>query len=404
MVGKFLIFNFLIFVYMKRNIFIILLSVLFFGCTEEERPEIIKDRISPDPVTDVQVQNIPGGAILKYQLPDNEDLLYVKALYSLKEGHQAEVSASLYCDTLVIYGFGDENEHEVQIVAVDRSKNESEPVKVAIKPLEPPVLAIRKSLKMFSDFAGVSLSWENPTRADISVTLERKDSVGNYSPIEVFYSSMLDGSAVSRDMDTIPGDFRAYVRDRWENQSAPLDTVLTPLYETQFDRTKFQALYLEGDEREDWGWVLPNLFDGNTNTGFHTATRYGNWPQFFSFDMGIKGKISRMRVWQRLTSAFVFNQGNVSHFEVWGTNDADNLNDWSVYTKLADCVGVKPSGLPLGQVTAEDVAYAEAGEDHPFPVDAPAVRYLRVVVLETWYKAQYFYFMEIEVYGSDKEE
>ncbi|MDR2384924.1 MAG: DUF4959 domain-containing protein [Tannerella sp.] len=384
---------------MKRNIFIILLSVLLFGCTEEKRPEIVMDSVSPAPVTNVQVQNIPGGAVLKYQLPDDEDLLYVKALYSLKEGHQAEVKASLYCDTLTIKGFGDEQEREVQIVAVDRSKNESVPTIVTIKPQEPPVLAIGKTLELYPDFGGIHLYWENPTRAEISVILERKDSIGDYEQVEVFYSSVVDGDVVSRGMDTITSDFRVYVQDRWENQSVPLEAVLTPLFEMKFDRTKFQALYLDGDEPYAWGWVLPNMFDGNTGTGFHTETVNGTWPHSCSFDMGVKGKISRIKTFQRQGS-YLYHQGNVRYFELWGTNDADNLNDWSAWTKLMDCESIKPSGFPLGQTSAEDVAYATAGEEHICPINASAVRYLRLKILETWSLARYSYIMEIEVYGS----
>ncbi|MDR0743319.1 MAG: DUF4959 domain-containing protein [Tannerella sp.] len=387
---------------MKRNIFMIWLSVLFFGCTEEKRPEIVMDSVPPAPVTDVQIKNIPGGAVLKYQLPDDEDLLYVKALYSLKEERQAEVKASLYCDTLVIKGFGDEQEREVQIVAVDRSKNESEPVKVTIKPLEPPVLAIGKTLSMSSDFGGVSLLWENPTRAEISVVLEKKDSIGDYSPVEIFYSSVIEGNGTARGMDTITSDFRAYVQDRWENQSAPLDAVLTPLFEKKFDRTKFQALYLDGDEPYAWGWVLPNMFDGNTGSGFHTETTNGTWPHSCSFDMGVKGKISRIKTWQR-SGSYLYDQGNVRRFEVWGTNDVNNLNDWNAWTKLMDCVSIKPSGLPVGEVSDEDRAHTADGEEYICPLNAPAVRYLRLNVLESWSLARFFYIMEIEVYGSEEE-
>jgi hypothetical protein len=381
---------------MKKNIFILLLSVLLFGCTEEKRPEIIMDSIPPAPVTDVQVRNIPGGAVLQYQLPDDEDLLYVKAQYSLKEGHQAEVRASLYCDTLTIKGFGDEQEREVQLVAVDRSQNESTPAKVTIKPQEPPVLAIGKTLSIFPDFGGIFLSWENPVRAEISVVLEKKDSNGDYEQVDVFYSSTVEGSGASRGMDTVPGDFRAYVQDRWENQSVPLDAVLTPLYEEKFDRTKFQALYLTGDAPSSWGWVLPNVFDGNTDTGFHTDE--SDAPQSCSFDMGVKGKISRIKTWQRLGD-YLYDHGNLSIFEIWGTNDVNNINDWSAWTKLMDCKGVKPSGLPAGEVSPEDVAWATAGEEFLCPVDAPAVRYLRLKTVETWSKAKFFHIMEIEVYG-----
>ncbi|MDR0573397.1 MAG: DUF4959 domain-containing protein [Tannerella sp.] len=383
---------------MKKNIFIILLPVVFFACQAEERPEIIMDNIPPASVTDVQVRNTPGGAVLKYQLPDDEDLLYVKALYSWKEGHQADVKTSMYNDSIVIEGFGDEDEHEVQLVAVDRSKNESAPVQVTIKPLEPLVFAIRKTLKVYSDFGGVHLYWENPDRANISVIIEKKD-LDEYIPVETFYSSVVAGEGVSRGMDTISCDFRVYVQDRWENQSAPLDTILTPLFEAKFDRTKFQAMYLDGDEPSAWGWVLPNLFDGSTGSGFHTDPgTTGNWPHVFSFDMGVKGKISRIILWPR--SGYYYFHGHVKHFDLWGTNDAGNLNDWNSYVKLVDCVGIKPSGLPVGSVSDEDREHLAGGEEFVFPIDAPPVRYLRYRALETWGGDHLLHIMEIEVYGS----
>ena len=89
----------------------------------------------------MNVKNIPGGAILSYTLPDDEDLLYVKAVYNLKEG-LAEAKSSLYTDTIKVVGFGDMEPREVSLIAVDRSRNESAPVKVTVNPEEPPVLTI----------------------------------------------------------------------------------------------------------------------------------------------------------------------------------------------------------------------------------------------------------------------
>jgi hypothetical protein len=360
------------------------------------------DTVPPAPVTDVQVRNTPGGAVLKYQLPDDEDLLYVKAIYSLKEGHQAEVRASLYNDSLVINGFGNEDEREVKIIAVDRSQNESEPVIRTVKPLEPPVLVIGKTLKMNADFGGVRVYWENINRADISVILEKKDHNDEYIPVDIFYSSVVEGDVASRGMDTVPGDFRVYVQDRWENRSEPITETLTPMFEMKLDRTKFQALFMPDDEPSAWNWLLFTLFDGNIGYGFHTSETSVNWPQWITFDMGVKGKISRIKIWHR-ADGFEYRHGNLKHFELWGTNDAANLGDWNVYTRLMECVSTKPSGLPLGQLSDEDRAYVAAGEEFSCPVDAPASRYIRLKALENWSGTHFFHIMEIEVYGRIEE-
>jgi hypothetical protein len=382
---------------MNKYIFLPLLA-LFCACAEDNRPEIRMDSNPPKPVSGVNVINIPGGAVLRYQLPDDEDLLYVKAVYSYKEGHRAEVRSSLYCDSLKILGFGTEDERNVELVAVDRSKNESTPVKAVIKPLEAPVNTIGKTIKMMPDFGGVHLYWHNPDRAEIAIVLEKEDHNNEFVPVEAFYSTVVDGDVAARGMDTIPGNFRVYVQDRWENRSAVTEEILTPLFEQQFDRTKFKTLFLEGDEPDAFGWVLSNVFDGDLTTGFHTGQGLGHWPQWFSFDMGVTGKISRVKLWQR-GDMWPFRHGNPKRYEIWGTNDAARLNDWDVWIKMIECESIKPSGLPIGQNTDEDNAIVAAGEEFACPAEMPAVRYLRMKVLENWSGGDFVHFMEFAVYG-----
>lgn len=153
-------------------------------------------------------------------------------------------------------------------------------------------------------------------------------------------------------------------------------------------------------EPDAFGWVLPRLFDGDINTGFHTmGTRM---PQWVTFDLGVKAKISRIVAFQR--PRFEYMAATRSKFELWGTNDLANLGDWNAYTKMADCEFVKPSGLPLGQNSDEDLAKAAAGDEFPCYISAPAVRYLRLKALESWERSANWALMEIEVYGNIVEE
>ena len=75
------------------------------------------------------------------------------------------------------------------------------------------------------------------------------------------------------------------------------------------------------------------------------------------------------------------------------------MNDWSVWTKIMDCEGVKPSGLPVGEYSAEDLAYAKAGEEFICSPDMPAVRFLRFKVTENWSGGDFIHFNELEIYG-----
>ncbi|MDR0845133.1 MAG: DUF4959 domain-containing protein, partial [Tannerella sp.] len=108
----------------------IIITIMFFAlvlssCKEETIGLQPQDSVPPGPVSDVTYKATPGGVILKYRLPADEDLLYVKAVYSRKEGVLSEVKATLYTDSLVIEGFGDALPTEVTLIAVDRSDNES---------------------------------------------------------------------------------------------------------------------------------------------------------------------------------------------------------------------------------------------------------------------------------------
>jgi len=134
------------------NILIIYVIGLLYACQEESIGQQPVDSNPPNPVTNVTVRNISGGAIIHYTLPDDEDLLYVKALYYLKDSIEIDTRASVYVDSLVVVGFGDMKERQVRLMAVDRSQNESSAVTVSISPLSPDVLNIGESLNLIQDF------------------------------------------------------------------------------------------------------------------------------------------------------------------------------------------------------------------------------------------------------------
>jgi len=64
-----------------------------------------------------------------------------------------------------------------------------------------------------------------------------------------------------------------------------------------------------------------------------------------------------------------------------------------------DVESVKPSGLPVGQNSDEDLALMYKGEEFNFPSGAPAVRYLRFKINETWNKTTFFHIGELTFWG-----
>jgi hypothetical protein len=380
-----------------------LAGFVWYACEEEPIGQQPTDSVPPGAVSNVTVENIAGGARLTYTLPEDEDLLYVKAVY-LRNGEVCESRTSLYKDTLKIEGFGDTQSREVKVIAVDRSRNESTPVPATVEPLEPPVITIGKTLYMEADFGGINAVWENNNSAEISVViLQESESLMEYIPVETFYSSRVDGKGSVRGMDTVLYKLGVYVQDRWGNRSEVKYFELTPIFETLFDRLKFRDASLPGDGPHFGSpWVLARLWDGiwNADTGYSSMGGQKEFPQSITIDMGVLGKISRLRVYQR--AGMEFGGGNVKRFEVWGCETLDPSGEWDSWTKLMDCVSIKPSGLPLGQLTNEDLDVARNGADYANSPSNPKVRYIRIKVLESWLPGNNFQFAEIQVYGDNR--
>jgi hypothetical protein len=381
---------------MRNTLFSIIIGFITLACKEEPFWQEPIDTMPPGEIANVEVENIPGGAILRYALPHDEDLLYVKAVYSLKDGITSEVRASLYNDTLKIQGFGDTAERQVKLIAVDRSRNESRAVETTIVPLVPPVVTIGETLELIPDFGGVHAYWQNPARAEISVVILKEDHNKEYVPLETFYSSEKTGEGAKREMDTIPVNIGAYVQDRWGNRSETKYYTLIPIFETKFDRNKFNAVELPGDQPSAFGWVKPRMWDDIMgDQGYSSPGGSGVWPHSITIDLGAVVQMSRLRVFQR-QGTYIFSEGNPRKFVV------DGSGNWDSWTKLMDCTSVKPSGLPMGQNTDEDVSRANNGEDFICPVTAPKVRYIRIKVTQTWSGGDNFQISELQFFGDNR--
>jgi hypothetical protein len=389
---------------MKHTIHLILLIGLLGGaCQEDPLGQQPTDDVAPGPVTNIEARSTPGGAVLYYTLPKDEDLLYVKAVYTLANGQESETRASLYNDTLQIQGFGDTAQRQVKVIAVDRSRNESPATTVTVVPLEPPVATIGKTLDLVPDFGGVHAYWQNPTQAEVSVVIVREDHNKEYVTFETFYSAAKMGDGARREMDTIPGNFGVYVQDRWQNRSEIKYYTLTPIYEAKFDRLKFNAVELPGDiDAAFQDWSKPRMWDDVMgDNGFSSPGGTGVWPHSVTIDLGVTGQISRMRVFQR-REPYLYAEGNPRVFEVWGSDVLDPSGSWDGWTKLMDCTSIKPSGLPLGQNSAEDVARGHNGEDFIFPLTAPRLRYIRLKVTRTWSGGDNFQISELQFFGDNR--
>ena len=167
-----------------------------------------------------------------------------------------------------------------------------------------------------------------------------------------------------------------------------------------------------------WAGVDTHMFDNDLSSFCHTWGG-GMWPPAFTIDFGSVKKLSHMKLWQRSASipSFYYTHGNPKSWKIFGRADApdpatdvqyvddetwENLgwtllnNDTPGNLDPAFFVMVKPS--EMGGSAEDDLMAAEAGHDFIFDVQNPEVRYIRVIITETWDGANYVDFSELSFY------
>ena len=336
------------------------MAMLIYSCAEENIGQTPVNSTPPQNVTDVQVENTSGGAILTYILPDDEDLLYVKANFILNNGKKSEVRASVYTNTLELQGFGDANERTVTIVSVDRSQNESEPLEVKIKPLEAPIFGVQNDLKVEAAFGGINVSYTNPTGANIVINIDAMNDKEEYISLEKIYTNSKSGIRKIRGMAATDTNLRFYVSDRWDNTTDKKEIMLTPMFEERVPIKSIEPMQSHSAP-VDWGWTLNRLFDDNTGTGYQSKAD-GYWPAYFTLNV-IEGpvKLSRIRVYQR--NGFEYQHGMLRRFKLYGRNDypqagaqidhETNPEEFAKWNLIGEFESIKPSNSSV--TTNEDL-------------------------------------------------
>ncbi|MGY3052055.1 hypothetical protein ACVWYG_000242 [Pedobacter sp. UYEF25] len=389
-----------------KNTYIIgglLIALFWCACAKEGRLDSANPNTpAPMPVTNVTVNATPGGGILTYKLPPDVNLAYVKAIYEIQPGVFREAKSSKYTDTLRLVGFGDELVHAVKVYSVAANEKTSEPVLVDVKPLTPPVKAVFNSVEFKETFGGVNVSMLNPSKADLAIVI-LKDTTGNNNWVtaRTFYTAAIKGDFAARGFESKPQKFAVYIRDRWNNKSDTLFKTLTPKYEIEIPSDTYKKLVLPSDQvaLADAGYNIENLWNGLADRRLYASSNASSLPQWITIDLGKKVLLSRFKQFMEQNDHCYTGSG-LKNFELYGSNAPDPDGSWASWTLLGEYTTPKPSGLPLGQKTNEDINYAcNLGADFEFAVQPPAVRYLRLKSLETYSSPGQVVIMELKFFG-----
>ncbi|MDR2040110.1 MAG: DUF4959 domain-containing protein [Bacteroidales bacterium] len=391
-----------------RILYIASLMFLFLSCTEKKLDPINSSTGKPAPVSDVQAEPIPGGALVSFTVPQDDNVLSVKAIYTLTNGTQREAITSFYGNNLKIEGYNDVSEHEALLYTVSRAQELSEPVSVKFTPQESPLSRAAASVSISSDFGGAYFSWKNDDKVLLTVEMLAAADNGEMQTARIVTSTLDSAFFSIRGYDPTPRKFGIVFTDNWDNVSDtiyPTDGTITPWLESKFDKKlwsvyKINGNYLSGDATfVNWEGRDEYMFDDNIDTYGHSYS--GSLPVSITIDIGKESRLSRVLFFQRLYNNLYYLWGNPRRIIVYGRKDAPATGNWDEWTELIDYTMEKPSGTSddFTVNTDEDITAALNGHEISFPISSDTYRYLRFRFMTSWENRPYVHPAEITLYG-----
>ncbi|MDR1224592.1 MAG: DUF4959 domain-containing protein [Tannerella sp.] len=391
---------------MKRIYFyLVAVAVLCFSCKDAEMAPVSGSSGKPEKVEILAMDSIiPGGIVINYKIPPINDIIEIKAVYTLTNGQKRESSTSFYTSYMTIDGYNDTGEHEAEIYTINRAREMSDPVSVKFRPGESALSKATSSMQIVSDFGGVSFRWRNPDRAALIFEFYTENEQGEMITMDIMSSKTDSTDVPFYGYDTIPYRFAVNIRDNFDNSSGmiyPENGYVVPLYEIQLDKKIQKAMVVAGDVTWDhWEGRLAALVDDDIMSVIHSDNNTTPGASV-TLDLGKKAKLSRFKFFQRQHDDYLlYTSGNFQIFEVYSSDEEGDSpdGDWSAWTLRKVCTITKPSGS--SSTTDEDIVAARQGHDFSLPFDMPPVRYLRFKVLKIWQSGYTFsYIAEINTYG-----
>lgn len=400
----------------KIHLYILLLSVLVFVACKEEMTDIT----APSKVTNISFVPTNGGAILSFTSPADDDLLFVKAVYTNALGKEVFKVSSRYAETIEIDGFVDESPQIVRLYAVDANNNASEPAEVQITPNKSFIYNVLESVELNEQLGGVRITWENPDLKTVFVYVHFSKGDKEYE--RILSSSLSKPTLMIRGLDPDEYQFSVSVEDFNGNRTTKLDKgTYKPLLEQKIDKSTWRVVQNMSVDGDKWEGTLASFFDDVVDTkevgsdnSYFIISRDDNggmlkWPLDIVIDLNKTVVINRFVVWQRAFEYLNPEQNGVSQNYYYYKEE--NMRSFSVSVSVD-----KTTWLPLGSFDIGDprdeagnippAKIKEAIDGHEFNLEgiSPQFRYLKFSILSNYGSEANVYGSEITLYGLDNQQ
>lgn len=398
---------------MNKLTFLLAFALAGFFIGSCDSSDIKEDTTAPGKLSVQSVTPTSGGGIIHYNLPADNDILFVRADYINAQGEEVYRVSSKENDSIEISGLIDTSPVTVNLSVFDTSQNQSEVVSVDFSPNRSFIFDVLESLEITSDLGGVRVNWTNDEEKTVFIYVSIT-AIDGEEEIRILSSSNQNGARFVRGLAAEEQNFSIKVED-FDGNSTP-DTDFgnyTPLFEEKIDKTSWRLvsnLSVNGDAWEGqtvnfWDDIVDTVSTNSDNSYFiiYRSLNGGvlRWPLDIVIDLNKTVKINRFKVWQR---AFWYNgPANTAYYY-----QAENLRSFDIYVSKDkvewQLLGNFDIGDPSdGSGNIPDEKIDEAAQGHDFNLEevSPEFRYFKFSITANYGSDTYVHGSEISLFGVD---
>ena len=396
--------------YIVRNIICIPILLLLISIVVSCESEDKKDTTPPGELTITSTEATYGGAIISYTLPNDDDILYVRADYTNGKGEAVFRTVSKHVNQIEVSGFVVEEDVTVSLTVVDENQNKSKAVEHEIRPLQSFIYLVQESIEIVPDLGGVQVSWENIEEKTVFIYLHIAD--GDEEETRILSSSNATENIFVRGLEAKELGFSTKVEDFDGNITSLIEEgYYTPLFEEKINKDTWALvsnLSIDGNAYEGatvnfWDDVV-DTFETNSDNSYFIINRNDNggvlrWPLDIVIDLNKKVKINRFKVWQR---AFWYNgPGDQPYYY-----QSENLRSFDLFVSMDKSEWALLGSFQIEEPTNGDISQAlldEAVAGHNFNLDeiSPEFRYLKFSITSNFGSDSFCHGSEISLFGRD---
>ena len=396
--------------YIVRNIICIPILLLLISMVVSCESEDKKDTTPPGELTITSTEATYGGAIISYTLPNDDDILYVRADYTNGKGEAVFRTVSKHVNQIEVSGFVVEEDVTVSLTVVDENQNKSKAVEHEIRPLQSFIYLVQESIEIVPDLGGVQVSWENIEEKTVFIYLHIAD--GDEEETRILSSSNATENIFVRGLEAKELGFSTKVEDFDGNITSLIEEgYYTPLFEEKINKDTWALvsnLSIDGNAYEGatvnfWDDVV-DTFETNSDNSYLISNRKDNggglrWPLDIVIDLNKKVKINRFKIWQR---AFWYNgPGDQPYYY-----QSENLRSFDLFVSMDKSEWALLGSFQIEEPTNGDISQAlldEAVAGHNFNLDeiSPEFRYLKFSITSNFGSDSFCHGSEISLFGRD---